>query len=83
MITVNKAYEIVKQHNPNMKASSCYEFFDCYAFGLEPVNMDADDRYANSCAYTVDKSNGNYKVVHFMDMPSSPSKEIDVKLLTR
>lgn len=82
MITVQKAYEIVKKHNPKMKAFACNEGSRIYMFGLIPEDLDEKDGFANSSVYTVDKNTGKYGQRYFTEMVSEPIiREIDVSTL--
>ena len=79
MLTVKNAYDVVMKNNPEMTAFSCYEYTDCYAFGLVPKDMDKDDMFANSNVYIVNKHTGEYSTVYFMDISNEHIREIDVK----
>lgn len=82
MITVQKAYEIVKKHNPKMKAFACNEGSKFYMFGLIPEDLDEKDGFANSSVYIVDKNTGKYGQRYFTEMVNEPIiREIDVSAL--
>lgn len=82
MITVQKAYEIVKKHNPKMKAFACNEGSKCYIFGLIPEDLAKNDGFANSSVYTVDKNTGKYEQHYFIEVANELIiREIDVSTL--
>lgn len=82
MITVQKAYEIVKKHNPKMKAFACNEGSRVYIFGLIPEDLAKNDEFANSSVYTVDKNTGKYEQHYFIEVANEPIiREIDVSTL--
>ena len=65
MIDVNKAWEIVKHDNPNMKVSICNETKGWYEFSLIPNDLANGDGYGCSGVHIVNKKTGEYKVAHF------------------
>lgn len=82
MLDAKKAYEIVKTHNPKMKALTCTEEEKTYTFSLIPKDLNEKDLFANSAVYTVNKKTGEYGQHYFMEMANETIiRSIDVTTL--
>lgn len=82
MVDLNKAYKVVKENNPGMRANTCVEQDRYYVFSLIPDDLEKGDGFANSCVYLVDKNTGDYMTAHFTHvMYNQIIREIDVSTL--
>lgn len=72
MMDIKQALKIVSDSNPEMKALSCIELEKYYSFKMIPKNLSEDDCFANSSVYLVDKTTGEHKTTHFLEILHEP-----------
>ena len=72
MIGFEKALKIVLEGNPEMKPIGCIELEKYYSFNMVPKNLDENDCFANSCGYLVDKTTGEHRTAHFLEIIAEP-----------
>ena len=82
MITLQQAYEVVKNKYPDKRILSCLEFTDCYAFSVvtRKWNGEPDDRPVTPAMEAVRKDNGELFYYHIGDALSAVSDPIVVDI---